>query len=278
MRVAVLISGRAARYEVCLYNILQKKKYDYDLFISVNDDPCEYYDIMGEKLSPWIRGLEVSPYTVPENFKNDHPSSIKQLVNGKFVPLNVLSMFYNDKKAFNMATAYADENKFEYDAYVKYRSDIMVNDFPEIIKSDEYKIYSAVPSCDFKAPIVSREDNRYMELVPIVCDAVAYGNRKSMEAYCDTYNYVLEINNLWRNVSNDYILNFEPCLTQNVYDKKVPVERFNYPYKLDGNRRIFDTVWSESGDSRVNNIRGAHSPINSKDVQTTEHIGTFPMS
>ena len=272
MRIAVLISGRAARYEVCLYNILQKRTYDYDLFISVNDKPGKYYSSMAHKLSPWIKGLEVSPYTVPEDFENDNPKSIKQLVNGKFVPLNVMSMFYNDKKAFNMATSYADENEFEYDAYVKYRSDIMVDDFPTIIKSDEYKIYSAIPPCDFEVPIVNREVNRYTELVPIVCDAVAYGNRRSMEAYCDTYNYVLEMNNLM----TEYLLNFEPCLTQNVYDKRVPVERFNYPYKLDGNRRIFDTVWSESGDSRVNNIRGAHPPINSNDFESTEHIHKFP--
>ena len=269
MRVAVLISGRAARYEVCLYNILQKRKYDYDLFISVNDEPCKYYDIMKEKLSPWLKGLEVSPYTIPNDFKNSHKDSVTQCVNGKFVPQNVMSMYFNDMKAFNMATEYADNNGFEYDVYLKYRSDLIVDDMPNFEKTDDYKIYSAVPSCDFTRKTIDGVE------VPIVCDAIAYGNRESMECYTDTYNFVLDMNERF---GGDYMLHFETCLTQNVYYKNVPVERFNYPYKLDGNRRIFDTVWSDSGDSRVHNIRGAHPPINSRDVETTEHIGTFPMS
>ena len=87
------------------------------------------------------------------------------------------------------------------------------------------------------------------------------------------------MNLLWE---KKYQIHFETCLTQNVYDKNISVERFSYSYKLDGNRRIFDTVWENSGtekcgDSRINNIRGAHPPINSKDVETTEHIDSFPM-
>ena len=269
MKIAVLISGRAARYEVCLIHALKKRKYDYDLFISVNDNPCKYYDVMKDKLSPWLKGLEISPYNIPKGFKNSHKDSVTQYVNGEFVAQNVMSMYYNDMKAFNMATNYADDNGFEYDAYLKYRSDLMVNDMPDIKNTDELKIYSAVPSCDFTRKTIDGIE------VPIVSDAIAYGNRKSIECYTNTYNFVLDMNEKF---DGDYMLHFETCITQNVYHKNVPVERFNYPYKLDGNRRIFDTVWLESGDSRVHNINGAHSPINSKDVETTEHIKSFPMS
>lgn len=274
MRVAVLISGRAARYEFCLKSLLEKNKNEYDLFISVNDEPCKYYDVMKGSLQPWLKGLEVKPYLLPDDFENYHPETVRQIVNGKFVPQNVISMYYNDMNAFNMATKYADENGFEYDAYLKFRSDIIASDMPNIQKTDELKIYSAVPLCDFTCQTLDGIE------VPIVCDAVAYGNRKSMKEYVDTYNFVLDMN---EKMSGDYRIHFETCLTQSIYHKKVLVERFHYSYMLDGNRRIFDIFWEKSGtpecaDSRINQIRGAHSPINSKDVDTTIHIPSFPVS
>ena len=275
MRVAVLISGRASRYEVCLKHLLEKNKYEYDLFFSVNDEPCKYYDVMEKNLQPWLKGLQIKPFSVPEDFENHHPGTLRQNVDSKFVPLNVMSMFYNDMNAFNMATKYADDNGFEYDAYLKYRSDLIVDDMPHIVKSSDYKIFSTVPLCDFTAPLVDRNTISLGTHVPIVSDAIAYGNRESMRVYCETYEFILEMNSLWE---KKYQLHFETCLTQNVYDKNIPVERFSYSYKLDGNRRIFDKVWENNGDSRMHNIQGAHPPIDSKDVETTEHIKTFPMS
>jgi len=274
MKVAVLISGRAARYEVCLKRLLEKNKYEYDLFISVNDEPCKYYDVMEESLQPWLKGLEIKPFSLPDDFENHHPGTIRQSVNGKFVPQNVMSMYYNDMNAFNMATKYADDNGFEYDVYMKFRSDLIVNDMPDIDKMDEFKVYSADPPCDFECQTLDDEK------VYIVCDAVAYGSRKSMREYTDTYNFVLDIN---KQMGGDYRIHFESSLTQCLYYKKVPVERFAYTYKLDGNRRIFDTIWEnagteECGDSRINNIRGAHPPINSKDVESTIDIPAFPVS
>lgn len=279
MRVAVLISGRAARYEVCLKRLLEKNKHEYDLFISVNDEPCKYYDVMKESLQPWLKGLEIKPFSLLDDFENHHPVTVRQSVNGKFVPQNVMSMFYNDMNAFNMATKYADDNGFEYDAYLKYRSDIIADDMPNIVKSSDYKIFSTVPSCDFTVPLIDRNTISLGTLVPLVSDAIAYGNRESMNAYCKTYEFILEMNLLWE---KKYQIHFETCLTQNVYDKNISVERFSYSYEIDGNRRIFDTVWENSGtekcgDSRINNIRGAPPPINSKDVETTEHIDSFPM-
>ena len=277
MRVAVLISGRAARYELCLLPLLQKNKYNFDLFVSVNDNHSKYYDNMESDLHPWLKELYIEPYFVPKEFVNTHPQTIRQYINEEFVPHNIMSMYFNDKNAFQMATKYADRNKFEYDAYLKFRSDIISDDMPDIQKSNEKKVFSAIPSCDFNTPIVNRESKTYGDEVPIVSDAIAYGNRQTMADYCNAYDFVLEVNKEW---NGNYLLNFENCLTQQVYDKGLPIQRFNYPYKLDGNRRIFDVNWSESnhiGDSRVNQIEGAHPPLNSKDVENTKHIEKFPM-
>ena len=280
MKIAVLISGRAARYELCLLPLLQKNKYEFDLFISVNDTHSKYYENMERDLEPWLKGCYVKPYRLPEGFKNTHPKSLRQSIDGEFVPHNTMSMFFNDMNAFQMATKYADENGFEYDAYLKYRSDLIADDMPDIQKTVERKVFSVVPSCDFTEPLVNRETKTLGPEVPIVSDAVAYGNRDTMADYCDTYNFVLEINSDW---DGDFPINFEQCVTEQVYDKGLPIERFNYPYKLDGNRRIFDTVWDKSGtsdcgDTRVNQIQGAHPPINSKDVESTNHIAPFPMT
>ena len=76
-----------------------------------------------------------------------------------------------------MATKYADENGFEYDAYLKYRSDLIADDMPDIQKTVERKVFSVVPSCDFTEPLVNRETKTLGPEVPIVSDAVAYGNR-----------------------------------------------------------------------------------------------------
>lgn len=282
MKIAVLISGRSVRYEVCLLPILKKSKYDIDLFISINHTPCKYYNIMQERLLPWLKGFYICPYTIPENFvENIHPLTSKQFIDGKFLPFNVLSMFFNDKNAFNMAKKYADRNGFEYDAYLKFRSDIVADDLPEIVKTDEYKIFSIIPHCFNQCGIVDRELKMVNEniKVPWVSAAIDYGNRKSMEVYCETYNFILDINEKF---DGNYHIHYENCLTQNLYNAKINIQHFNYYYGIDRNRRIFDTFWKNAGtdscgDTRVNNLDGALEVLNIEDWETTDHIPPDPL-
>jgi hypothetical protein len=289
MKIAILISGRSARYDVCLLNILNNTSYDVDVFMSINDNECEYYEVMRQKLSKWLKDVCIKPYNVPDDFENYSPNTLRQRVGDRLVPLHNLSMFYNDRNAFDMAAKYADENEFEYDAYMKFRSDIISDNFPQIIKTDEYKIFSVVPLCQYVCPLVNRELKILEHIngdgspvmdkcVPWISDAIAYGNRKSMNTYCDTYNFVMEINNDW---GGNYPINFEPCVTQNIYDKKMSFEYFNHPYALDRNRRIFDKIWeksgtSECGDMRIQQIVGAMPPIDIADYKTTEYIPVDP--
>ena len=74
MRVALLISGRIARYEVCLIPFLKKNtQYTIDLFASINDDESKYYDLVRSELSPWLKGLHIQKYKLPEDFNHNHP-------------------------------------------------------------------------------------------------------------------------------------------------------------------------------------------------------------
>jgi hypothetical protein len=63
-----------------------------------------------------------------------HKRQVKlKKINNKFVPYNCLSMYYNDMITFNVACNYADDNNFEYDLYLKFRSDIIADNIPENI-------------------------------------------------------------------------------------------------------------------------------------------------
>ena len=271
MKIALLISGRCVRYEVCLLPILEKTKYDVDVFMSINDNECKYYENVRKKLSPWLKGICVKPYEFPDGFLNSHSRSLRQEINGKLVPLHTMSMFYNDMNAYNIAKRYADQNNFEYDNYLKYRADLIADDLPEFKKTDEIKLYSVIARCMFNVPTVDRVKKSLVGSVPCISAAIDYGNRKTMDIYFDTYNFILEINNQW---NGNYPINFEDSLTHQIYDKKVPVERFNYKYLIDKNRRMFDqykTFVNSSGHVRPN-YKNSLTPRDMNDVETTENI------
>ncbi len=231
MRVALLISGRLKCYETCLLPLLQNSSYDIDLFISVNDVQSNYYEQAKVNLSSWLKGLHVKPYYFPDKFNEIFVNINTNLPEPK--PHNPMSMFFNDRKAFDMAVEYADANDFEYDAYMKYRSDIITSSFPEIKKSNNFEIFSVIPWCNHTAPLIIRDPIGYGVDVSWVSDAIVYGNRNSMQAYTDTYNFCMEMLELF---DGRYPCNFEPSVTQNAHDKKLSIQYFNNPYTIDPSR------------------------------------------
>jgi len=228
MRVALLISGRLKCYETCLLPLLSKSQYDIDIFASINDIDSDYYDRVRVNLSSWLKGIYISPYSFSKRFVEIFVNIHTNLPEPK--PYNQMSMFFNDRNAFDMATEYADKNSFEYHAYMKYRADIITNSFPEIKVTDKQKLFSVIPWCNHTSPVVIRDPIGYGDLVPWVSDAIVYGNRKSMLTYTETYNFCMEMLELF---DGRYPCNFEPSVTQNAYDKKLEVEYFNKPYIID---------------------------------------------
>lgn len=251
MKIAILISGRASRYDVCLLPLLQSNSHiDIDVFMAINDEneDCNYYNIMKLKLNSWLKSCIIKKYTIPEetmlvfnpNESISHTLNYIQAnlqkINNKFLPYNCLSMYYNDNLSFKLACEYADNNNFEYDYYVKYRSDIINNCLPEFNKiSDDIQLQSVVPICNFMSNGLHRHS--------IVSDAFAYGNRKTMEFYCNTYDFVIKKN---KEYNGKYFIAYECSLTDNIYENKVPISYFKIPYSLDANRRMFDNVHDDS--------------------------------
>ena len=231
MKIAILISARLKCYQSCLLPLLEQTKYEVDLFCSINDIESQYYDIARNTLRFWLKDLYVHPYSFPKRFEDIFININTNLPEPK--PYNPMSMFFNDRNAFDMATKYAESNGFEYDAYMKYRSDIITSSLPEINIVDSYKIFSVIPWCNYTAPVVVREPLGYGKDVPWVSDAIVYANRNSMQAYTETYNFCMEMLELF---DGRYPCNFEPSVTQNVYDKVLEVEYFENPYSIDPSR------------------------------------------
>ena len=83
-KIALLISGRATCWENCLLPILENSiDYDIDLFMSINNknENCEYFRLMKNKLSSYLKYIYIKEFTVPDDFINtsSHEQSVKQI-------------------------------------------------------------------------------------------------------------------------------------------------------------------------------------------------------
>lgn len=277
MKIALLISGRIARYDVCLIPFLENlnSSYEIDLFLSINDETsdCEYYKLMMKRLEKWVKGCDIKKYTIPEEIAqifdpNESVGFLKvqvqlQKINGKFLPYNCLSMYYNDNNSFNMACNYSKHNNFEYDVFMKYRSDIINTKYPlfSIVNNNEYKLHCVTPLCNFPSNGLIRK--------PIVSDAFAWGNKKIMEIYCNTYQYVLH---KIKKYNGKYFVAFECSLSDNIYENNIPVSYYNIPYSHDKNRRMYDDI---SIDSRPP-LNGQCGRMKITDMNSVSHIPISP--
>ena len=240
MRIAILISGRIARYECCLLPILNNSNYHtIDLFVSVNDKntDCNYYNAMKINLQKWLKFISIKEFIIDKEiydmFNPDKQVNLQE-INNKLVPYYTLSMYYNDMITYNEACKYADNNGFEYDIYLKFRSDIIADNIPEnIIRpiADKTHLYSTIPECNFISLGIYNK--------PIVSDIYAWGNRQTMAIYCNTYNYVINKIKLY---NGNYIVHGESSLTDNIYENNVEHSFHYYGYTLDKYRRMFDNI------------------------------------
>jgi hypothetical protein len=273
MRIAMLISGRAARYDVCLLNLLQNTTYhEIDLFMAINDEntDCEYYNVMKKKLAPYLKKCIIKKYEIPqeifEMFNSNESISRTgtqfnlQKINNKFVPNSCLSMYYNNNLAFNMACEYADTNLFEYDCYMKFRSDITDFVIPKeipIIKNEDLHLHCPIPPCNFISNGLFNKQ--------IINDSISWGNRNTMKIYCNTYNYTIE---KIKEYNGKYFVAGECSLTDNIYENNLFHTFYNIPYSLEKNRRMFDKIYD---DSRTPVQKQTHI-LNINDENSLEYI------
>jgi hypothetical protein len=235
MRIALLISGRLTRYEECLLPMLENcsDKHTIEVFASINDSDCEYYNNVRKNLAKFLKELYLEPYELPKDFKHLHEFKYANiLVDGVYVPYYQMSMYFNDNNSFNMALEYSKNNHFDYDIIMKYRADIINNEIPFIINQNFVNkniLYSIEPLCCFESHGIHKRK--------IVSDAFAWGCPEVMQKYCDTYNYVL---NKLKEFDGNYYIGYEDCVTDNCYDKNLTISYIIHGYHLDKYRRMFD--------------------------------------
>ena len=188
-KIALLISGRATCWEICLLNVLKNSiDYDINVFMSINNnnENCNYFNLMKKELAPYLKGVYIKEYTVPEDFINTstHQYSVKQLVGNKYVPLNILSMWFNYKNAFDMACNYEINNQIEYDYFMVFRSDIIIDKIPLFETPKDNFLYSINQPCQFNGFGIYN--------VPIISQEWVYAKKNIMSVYLETYNYIIE--------------------------------------------------------------------------------------
>jgi hypothetical protein len=229
-KIALLISGRATCWENCLLPVLKNSTdYDIDLFMSINNNNpnCNYFKIMENELTDYLKGLYINEYNVPDDFINtsEHIYTVKQFVNNKYVPLNILSMWFNYKNAFEMACHYQKKNNFEYDFFMTFRSDIIVDKIPLFQVEDDILYYIKQP-CQFICFGIHQFENISAEWV--------FCKKNIMEKYLDTYNFIIEQSKL----NNNYICHFESNVTDikthflSFHDEIIFKQKFFFIWKL----------------------------------------------
>jgi len=246
----MLISGRAARYEVCLLPILEACEYEIDLFLSINDNDGLYYKVMREILAKWIKGLYIQPYIIPADFKTDFVQGGWQMyyqrIDGVWVPRNQLSMYYNDGNAFKMACDYSTSQGFEYDLFMRFRSDIFNVTIPKLVQVDPSTLvlHSIVPHA------LNTTFGKYKSKA--VSSDWVWGNKKTMAIYCNTYEYVLRENRL---ANGKYLFHYESNHTDHMVENDIQIEYYPIKYDTDANRKLFDDTWKINEDGSVNDSR-----------------------
>lgn len=286
MRIALLISGRASRYEVALLKILENTDYhNIDLFMSINDknEDCKYYQKMKISLKKWLKSCYINEFKIDNNFYDEFDRNIAnntspcQLLNNKYVPLYTLSMYWNWNNAFNMAKKYADSNDFEYDCYMIFRSDIINCKIPKNIPIDDNNtVYYARPICHY--PINKKQQIGYEGLYGklVMCDAWAWGSRKAMSIYCDTYDFAI---NKYKKLKGSYTIANEPCLTDNIFSNNVNHKINHWPqfeYHLDLNRRIFDNPSIDTKQPLSRFCKKKLQFVDITSIEDTKHIRAIP--
>jgi|SaaInlStandDraft_4_1057021.scaffolds.fasta_scaffold12355_3 hypothetical protein len=263
--IALLISGRATGWDNCLLPILNASQdYEIHVFMSINNKNknCYYFNAMKEQMKKYVKGCFIKQFVVPDDFHNTstHVQTVKQLVNEKYVPLNILSMYWNYQNAFNMACEYQTINNIKYDRFMTFRADIIIDKIP-VLPMNNNTLYTINQPCQFTG------FGNYNE--SIVSPEWTYGDQNIMEKYVATYDYILE----QTKHNSDYICHYESNCTDNCHFLHLDIIHIpNIRYKIDANRRRFDN-WADIGDTRITNIN--NRTIDYQDINTVTHNNLY---
>jgi len=216
--IAIFISGRIIGYEECLLPLINniKNKYNIFLFFSINSFSLDKDNQNEKNIEEIIKKLKndfgknfadahFKEYKLPKIFVDNRKNN--NIFNFNY---NELSHNYNDKKNFELIKKYENENNISFDLICKLRSDIIVyNNNIDFIFDNENELIIRNKHM---------QDIRYWggiftDTPLMISDSFAYGNKKSMEIYCSTYDWILKNDLLF---NGNYTYANEIFLTDNL--------------------------------------------------------------
>jgi hypothetical protein len=211
--IAIFISGRLLGFREFLlpYVNMIKNKYNIYLFFSINTFSLDKNDTvesvtndLKNTFGEMIGDIYFEEFKMPRSYVENRISN-----NVDTFSYNCLSCFYNDRKNMELIENFEINKNIQFDIVCKTRTDI------KFIKIDDFIV-------DKKDDVIIRNkhmmDIRYWGHIYIntplmISDAFAYGNKKSMKHYCETYDWILKNDLL---LKGQYTHAFEIFLTDSL--------------------------------------------------------------
>ena len=231
VRIAMVLSGRATRYE---YNVLHQLKKFYnkyptiwiDIFVSINGVQNDYYMKLKEDL--FVCKIRFEEYIWPDRFKN-YSNVRDEAIHNPTITYNMNSMYYNNFKNLEMIQEYMNKNNIKYDKCILYRSDIVTEELPSILTDnlDENTVYffkelKAIVDGNF---IVWREEDK-------ITNGVVIGTFDIMKKYLEFYNYIDEYI-----IKENVLFHSETIISHYINKLNIKYGPFDMDYIFDNNRK-----------------------------------------
>jgi len=207
-KVAVFFAGRitTGQYDLVIKNLKQfEELYDTTFFCSLNESVYDHS--FTERL---CKDLNITPERVNIEVTQEPPiiHTFSKRLDTCFH--RTWSMYYHNKRCFDLIQTYQQKYGITFDAVVKYRADLSSNN-PLIINDNIQPNTVYIPvGLDYGG----------------TNDQVAYGNPGSMEQYCKCSDFIIQY------CRNKVLFHPETLLKHHLSKCGLQIERFNYPYRI----------------------------------------------
>jgi|LakMenE01Jun11ns_1017448.scaffolds.fasta_scaffold9679634_1 hypothetical protein len=188
-----------------------------DIHINLNDknEKIELYNNLKYIDYPFIATIYCNEY-ITNDYMQNHPKKYHD------IQMNISSMYYTLMKVFYQLEYYSKNNNILYDLIIKFRSDLVFDNLPNLNSFDKNKNIIYIPN--YCKSSINPHINQ-------INDQVAFGNYKLMKKYCMVYSNI----ELYLKDKYNYY-HPETLLAYHIHYNKINIKEINFLYHLDSNR------------------------------------------
>lgn len=214
LRIAFLFSGRITSYEHTMRNLkMLQDKYNAKYFCSINKKYANDY----VKTFFSTFNMTNEQYNIEETLVPDWLYKCKKEETSTYE--RTYSVFFHNKKAFDLLEQYQNKHNIIFDIIVLYRADIHTNELLNLTKPDDNTIYLV-------------KGKGYKHEYGGVSGEMAVGNYTSMKKYCSLVDYLKEYCS-----KNIVELNHELMLGHHLKEQHLKISEFDYMFELHPSRK-----------------------------------------